>query len=409
MQLALTVAGAAIGFQIGGPQGAAIGASIGSAAGAYFFGPELPDIEGPRLSDLKVQTSTFGVPIPIVYGAYRLTGNVIYSTDIIETRKDEEVGGKGPSGATQTTYSYSVTCAVGVCEGPVDGIRRIWANGKLIYNADTGLTDSDVGDLRIYLGAEDQNPDPFWQGVYGSDNVPAHRGLAYVTFENLQLATFGNRIPNFSFEVYPAGTAYWMSTLGNSEFNSDFTGVSLDIYQGYIYHIGTFRTVVSSYVALTKQDLEGNIVLIKRFDDTFGVPSQIKVRNNYVYVLARNELLKCDLDLNIIWQKYIDLEIDGLVQYFSYCFDVDNDGNSFVCITVRYFVCLMKIDTDGDLIWESYKAVPDYDPIYAAAITDVNVSQDGYIYLTSSRRNHTYKFDPSGNIEWVISPYENRV
>ena len=32
-------------------------------------------------------------------------------------------------------------------------------------------------------------------------NVPAYRGVAYVVFERLPLANFGNRIPQLSFEV----------------------------------------------------------------------------------------------------------------------------------------------------------------------------------------------------------------
>src|SRR5262249_12821489 len=35
----------------------------------------------------------------------------------------------------------------------------------------------------------------------GADNTPAYRGLAYVVFEDFPLADYGNRIPNFTFEV----------------------------------------------------------------------------------------------------------------------------------------------------------------------------------------------------------------
>jgi hypothetical protein len=44
-------------------------------------------------------------------------------------------------------------------------------------------------------------PDPFIQSVMGVDNTPAYRGRAYVVFESLALAEFGNRIPNMTFEV----------------------------------------------------------------------------------------------------------------------------------------------------------------------------------------------------------------
>src|SRR3546814_5037568 len=37
--------------------------------------------------------------------------------------------------------------------------------------------------------------------LFRSANVSAHRGLAYVVFEDLQLAEYANRIPNLTFEV----------------------------------------------------------------------------------------------------------------------------------------------------------------------------------------------------------------
>src|SRR3546814_10976492 len=57
------------------------------------------------------------------------------------------------------------------------------------------------GDVRVYLGSESQEPDPLVIASEGPADAPAYRGLAYVVFENLQLADFANRIPNLSFEV----------------------------------------------------------------------------------------------------------------------------------------------------------------------------------------------------------------
>ena len=44
-------------------------------------------------------------------------------------------------------------------------------------------------------------PDPKIEAVEGSGNAPAYRGIAYVVLEDLPLGQFGNRIPQFSFEV----------------------------------------------------------------------------------------------------------------------------------------------------------------------------------------------------------------
>ena len=68
---------------------------------------------------------------------------------------------------------------------------RIWADGKPLDLS--GLT------LRIYTGSETQTPDPLIVAKEG--DAPAYRGLAYVVFERLPLASFGNRIPQLSFEI----------------------------------------------------------------------------------------------------------------------------------------------------------------------------------------------------------------
>lgn len=217
------VIGGVIGFFVGGPTGAMYGFEIGAAAGGMLFPGKLPDQFGPRLNDLKVQISTYGTAIPIVYGHARLSGNVIWSTDLIEHSNTEDQGGKGGPTQSVTTYTYSISAAVAVCEGPIIGIRRIWANSKLIFDnsvSNTGpivipwldaiqftTTNSDINstNFRVYLGDETQMPDPTIEAYLGAGNVSANRGVAYVVFTDFPLEKFGNQLPNFSFEVVASG------------------------------------------------------------------------------------------------------------------------------------------------------------------------------------------------------------
>ena len=67
----LPVVGAAVGFVVGGPQGAMMGAQIGMMAASAFTRVKLPTQEGPRLADLRGQTSTYGEHIPKLYGTMR--------------------------------------------------------------------------------------------------------------------------------------------------------------------------------------------------------------------------------------------------------------------------------------------------------------------------------------------------
>ncbi|TLP44816.1 hypothetical protein FDK21_13670 [Cohaesibacter sp. CAU 1516] len=201
--LVLRTAGSVIGGSLLGPLGAAIGGALGASAGyaldQSLFGAGSRSAEGPRLSDLEVQTSTEGAPITRLYGRARLNGQIIWATNFTETvtRREQRTGAAkgGMSGGSveQTTYSYYANFAVGLCEGEIAYVGRIWANG----------TELDLKDIayRVYRGDEDQLPDSLIEAKQGAGNVPAYKGLAYVVFEDLPLGAFGNRIPQLSFEV----------------------------------------------------------------------------------------------------------------------------------------------------------------------------------------------------------------
>lgn len=216
--LVVAAAGAGIGSVIGGTflgmSATALGWNLGMVAGGMLFAPKMPDQYGPRLGDLKVQASTYGNPVPIVYGAMRVAGNLIWSTDIAETAHTQSSGGKGGGGGvTQTSYTYAQSFAVAVCEGEIAGVRKIWANGKLIYNlADTAdiativASNDSAASIRIYTGSETQVADSLIQANIGAADTPAYRGMAYVVFENLQLADYGNRTPNIEFEIINSGS-----------------------------------------------------------------------------------------------------------------------------------------------------------------------------------------------------------
>jgi hypothetical protein len=98
---------------------------------------------------------------------------------------------RGPDRPTTTTYSYFANFAVGLCEGQIGRVARMWADGKPLDL--TGIT------FRVYNGSESQDADPLIIAKEG--DAPAYRGLAYVVFERLALEKFGNRIPQLSFDI----------------------------------------------------------------------------------------------------------------------------------------------------------------------------------------------------------------
>ena len=209
--LVLGAVGFVVGGAIGGPWGARIGYAVGSAVGSRLDQPKT-NVSGPRLNDRRVQASTWGERIPIVYGSYRLAGNLIWTAGIREVVSRTRNRGKGGGGQTTTTYTYFSNFAVAICEGPIIGVKRIWANGKLYYNAGNNadavtLIESQQrsGLFTLYTGTETQTPSSVIEADKGVGNVPAHRGLAYIVFENLPLADYGNALPNLEFEVVTAG------------------------------------------------------------------------------------------------------------------------------------------------------------------------------------------------------------
>ena len=140
--------------------GRSFGALAGGAIDAALFGPRT---EGPRLTHLHLMESRDGAGLPRVMGRMRRGGPLIWAARFREETRER--GGKG--GPTVTEYGYTASFAVALCEGPVDRVGRIWANGDLMDL--TGVN------FRVYPGTEDQVPDPLIEAVEGVGRAPAYR------------------------------------------------------------------------------------------------------------------------------------------------------------------------------------------------------------------------------------------
>lgn len=179
-----------VGQQIGGPIGQFIGSTIGKAIDNRVIASLSPARQkGPRLEGLSLQSSADGAPMGCVFGRARVVGQVIWAARFLET-KHKRSGGKG--GQKTVEYEYSLSFAVGLGEGPIDGVGRVWADGQPLDL--TGVT------MRVHRGTETQTPDPLIEAVEGA--ASAFRGTAYVVFEDLPLGPFGHRAPQLAFEVF---------------------------------------------------------------------------------------------------------------------------------------------------------------------------------------------------------------
>jgi len=198
--LLFQAAGAALGG-VFGPVGAIVGRAVGALAGSIVDRSLIGGtraISGARLTDGRVPGAEEGTAISRVYGTARVGGTLIWATRFEEEVTVERQGGKG-RGPRVETYRYYANVAVGLCEGPIAAVRRVWADGREM--------DLTAVEMRIYGGTRTQAPDPLIEARQGAGNAPAYRGLAYVVFEHLPLDGYGNRIPVLQFEVVrPVGT-----------------------------------------------------------------------------------------------------------------------------------------------------------------------------------------------------------
>jgi hypothetical protein len=211
------VVGGVIGFATGGPAGALRGIGYGVAIAGALDPADLPGYDGPRLSDPSEQTSGFGVGLHYPNGTTRIPGHVVWIEN--NTRKTvvtkEETGGKGGPSQTSTTYSYTGTFMVFLCDRPIKAIGRVWDSRGLLLNTgatdvDTAMATSDIfplahlynsdnvdqlkaalqvsptpgpkGEIRLYPGFDDQMPDPRMEAALGVGNCSAYRNCSFLMF-----------------------------------------------------------------------------------------------------------------------------------------------------------------------------------------------------------------------------------
>ena len=199
--LVLAAVGSALGGAMGGSVagltsmalGKAIGATLGSVVDQRLLGLGAEPVETGKVERFRVMGSSEGSVLPRIFGRMRVAGQIVWSSRFLEHVSSQNVGGKGV-GQQVREYSYSVSLAVALCEGEIVRVGRVWADGQAVDQS--SLT------LRVHHGSETQMPDPLISAIEGENAAPAYRGTAYVVLEHLDLTPYGNRIPQFNFEVF---------------------------------------------------------------------------------------------------------------------------------------------------------------------------------------------------------------
>ena len=187
------------GASLFGPLGGFAGAIIGSSIDGYISSELSGRIREPsKLGSLSVQSSQDGAPMPIVYGKAKIAGQIIWASKFRETTIKRKIGSKGGQKVTENIYLISF--AIGLCEGEISGIGKVWVNGDEF--------DLSTTEYRLYRGTSFQEKDPIIEATEGVANTPRFNDIAYIVFEDFNTENYGDRIPQFAFEIYcPTGAA----------------------------------------------------------------------------------------------------------------------------------------------------------------------------------------------------------
>ena len=149
-----------------------------------------------RIGSLAISQSTYGIAIPVVFGTARVAGNMIDYIDFtaIPHTTTTRSGGKGGGGVTSshTTYTYEVAVIFALCEGSVEGVKRVWKN-KEVHGSPAALR------MSVYTGMDNQAPWPWMAGAH-PERAISYPQTCYVASPNLELSNSAT-VPSFNYEV----------------------------------------------------------------------------------------------------------------------------------------------------------------------------------------------------------------
>lgn len=214
---------------------------------------------GPKLTDIRFTDSAYDIPIPIIYGRYVIAGNIIWAAEptlTTVTERTESVDEKRIRVQISERSIYHGSFAVGLCEGPISGLVRVWLGETLLFSKTIAVSDAGIVEptggvlvdeienmllfsggsddqayydqtrmrLSLFTGAEDQLP----AAVMGA-NAPAYRGLAYLVFENVNLSYLGGNVPQLRIEVSQFTRAESFPRIVSTLSSSDLDGARPDM------------------------------------------------------------------------------------------------------------------------------------------------------------------------------------
>lgn len=90
-----------------------------------------PSLQGARQAELQMATSASGVPVPVIFGEQRVTGNFMeYDKSQLRTVEIRQStpggkGGGGGGGSQVVGYEYFLSYEQGICMGEIDAVAQV--------------------------------------------------------------------------------------------------------------------------------------------------------------------------------------------------------------------------------------------------------------------------------------------
>ena len=193
-------------------------------------------------SGVQLQSSSQGLPIPLVFGTTVVAPNLIWYGDFLAIQQASSAGsggkggGSGGKGGGGASYTYQAAFQFGLCAGPIQGVGNVYCNKQITTLAALGYS--------LFTGSSLQSP---WGYLTTNHSAQA---LSYNYLAHIDAPTYqmGNspQIPNTNIEVQ----GLYSNSVSQENYGEGWV-LPATAAQGVINSIGGSSTVVGGNPVIT--------------------------------------------------------------------------------------------------------------------------------------------------------------
>jgi len=404
--MVMSMAGAKIaGMAFAGSQLAmGIGWMAGGMLGSMLFPQKSDSHKMPQMAEYPVQSSSRGMPVPIIYGTRKVAGNIIWLGDldsyvIVHKAAGGKAGGGGGGKTEEIRYRRSFLIAI--CEGP-GNVMRIWE----------GKTKISIEAASIYNGLNNSGIPLIVDEDYGE-----YENVLCAYFESYELGN-SQQLPNFTFEVQAglitmftgcdvigAGSYTAAKCLPNGMLDDRFAtdgifkiesspaggtnAICESDIDGSVYVVQGHPNIVDGYYAGSMTNVVGTVAIGDTVTGSIGA-GVFTVEDIY-YKPATN--------YGLVWLKHISGPFGAANEVYD-----DGSGNIFTIpnFANRSWKKIAKL-TDAGILDKSW-GQGGYKWVLGTMLGWLIEDKAGNLYggvNLSAGINSVFSLDPDGKIRWI--------